>query len=290
MSLITRNSRMAYPFSRDGAMPFSLFWHKVNGQEVPLNAVWSLALIAFCMALTSLGSLVAFQAMVSIATIRLYIAYALPIFFRVTLAQRSFTPGPFNLGLLPYILEFLRRNRFLQKEARPVSHGSEDITECDFVLMILIPMVTTEKTGTKFVFTHFNTDNGQGIYSRLYIFVLGLLMSQYTLTGYDASAHMASYTEETKDADKNGPKGIKCSIGISIAVGWCYIIGITYAATNIPHILNPDNDAGGYSIAEIFYEAFKSKYGNGMGGILCLCMVAAAIFFCGMSSITSNSR
>ena len=45
-----------------------------------------------------LGSTVAFQAMVSIATIGLYIAYALPIFFRVTLAGKSFVPGPFNLG------------------------------------------------------------------------------------------------------------------------------------------------------------------------------------------------
>ena len=45
-----------------------------------------------------LGSEVAFQAMVSIATIGLYIAYALPIFFRVTLARKSFIPGPFNLG------------------------------------------------------------------------------------------------------------------------------------------------------------------------------------------------
>ena len=46
----------------------------------------------------SLGSTVAFQAMVSIATIGLYIAYALPIFFRVTLARKSFIRGPFNLG------------------------------------------------------------------------------------------------------------------------------------------------------------------------------------------------
>lgn len=48
--------------------------------------------------LQSLGSIVAFNAMVSIATIGLYIAYALPIFFRVTLARKSFVPGPFNLG------------------------------------------------------------------------------------------------------------------------------------------------------------------------------------------------
>jgi len=46
----------------------------------------------------SLGSQVAFQAMVSIATLGLYIAYALPIFFRVTTARRSFVPGPFHLG------------------------------------------------------------------------------------------------------------------------------------------------------------------------------------------------
>lgn len=40
----------------------------------------------------------AFEAMVSIATIGLYISYALPIFFRVTIARKSFVPGPFNLG------------------------------------------------------------------------------------------------------------------------------------------------------------------------------------------------
>lgn len=43
---------MAYAFSRDGAMPLSPFWHKVNKHEVPINAVWLSALISFCMALT----------------------------------------------------------------------------------------------------------------------------------------------------------------------------------------------------------------------------------------------
>lgn len=44
--------RMAYAFSRDGAMPLSSFWHRVNRQEVPINAVWLSALVSFCMALT----------------------------------------------------------------------------------------------------------------------------------------------------------------------------------------------------------------------------------------------
>lgn len=63
-----------------------------------------------------------------------------------------------------------------------------------FVLMILIPLVATEKASPEFVFTSFNTENGKGIDNKMYIFVLGLLMSQYTLTGYDASAHMVSFS------------------------------------------------------------------------------------------------
>ncbi|XP_077219840.1 bidirectional amino acid transporter 1 isoform X1 [Tasmannia lanceolata] len=156
-----------------------------------------------------------------------------------------------------------------------------------FVLMILIPTVATHKASAKFVFTHFNSENNHGIHSKPYIFVLGLLMSQYTLTGYDASAHM---TEETKGADKNGPRGIISAIGISIIVGWGYLLGITFAVTDIPSLLRSENDAGGYAIAEVFYQAFKSRYGSGVGGIICLGVVAVAIFFCGMSSVTSNSR
>uniref|UniRef100_A0A804NHU9 Amino-acid permease BAT1 n=2 Tax=Zea mays TaxID=4577 RepID=A0A804NHU9_MAIZE len=156
-----------------------------------------------------------------------------------------------------------------------------------FVLMVAVPTVATERASAEFVFTHFNTDNGAGIRSNLYIFVLGLLMSQYTLTGYDASAHM---TEETKNADKNGPIGIISAIGISILVGWGYILGVTFAVKDIPYLLSPDNDAGGYAIAEVFYLAFKSRYGSGAGGIVCLGVVAVAVYFCGMSSVTSNSR
>ncbi|KAF8781225.1 hypothetical protein HU200_000695 [Digitaria exilis] len=95
---VTSNSRMGYAFSRDGAMPFSNVWHRVNKHEVPLNVVWLSVAVAFVMALTSLGSQVAFQAMVSITTLGLYISYALPIVFRVTTARRSFVPGPFHLG------------------------------------------------------------------------------------------------------------------------------------------------------------------------------------------------
>ncbi|RZB70559.1 Amino-acid permease BAT1-like [Glycine soja] len=129
-----------------------------------------------------------------------------------------------------------------------------------FVLMILIPSVATKRASLKFAFTHFNTKNEDGIKSKPNIFLLGLLMSQYTLIGYDASAHMTKntnlQTEETKGADRNRPKGIASEVGIFIIVGWGYILGISFAVTNIPYFLRESNDAGRYAIGEMFYLAF----------------------------------
>ena len=44
-------TRMVYAFSRDGALPLSRVWHKVNRHEVPINAVWLSCFMAFVMAL-----------------------------------------------------------------------------------------------------------------------------------------------------------------------------------------------------------------------------------------------
>ena len=55
-----------------------------------------------------------------------------------------------------------------------------------------------------------------------YVFLIGLLLAQYTLTGYDASAHM---TEETHEADVAGPKGIWKSVVISVFFGYILLLG-----------------------------------------------------------------
>ena len=65
-----------------------------------------------------------------------------------------------------------------------------------------------------------------GIANSGLIVLLGLLMSQFTLTGYDASAHM---TEETKDAAKSGPRGIILTVGVSFVVGWMYLLSLTFS-------------------------------------------------------------
>jgi amino acid permease (GABA permease) len=156
-----------------------------------------------------------------------------------------------------------------------------------FVLVILIPSVAKERASTKFIFTNFNTDNGVGIHSKPYILAVGLLMSQYSMIGYDTSAHM---TEETKNADKSGPIGLIAAVALSSIFGWIYLVALTSIVTDIPYLLSTDNDAGGYAIAQALYSTFHSRYGSGIGGLVCLGVVAVAIFLCGVACITSNSR
>ena len=41
MASVTANSRMIYAFSRDGGLPGSKYWHKINPKtRTPTNAVW----------------------------------------------------------------------------------------------------------------------------------------------------------------------------------------------------------------------------------------------------------
>jgi amino acid transporter len=89
---------MIYAFSRDGALPFSTVWHKLNpGTRTPTNAVWLAAGGAFVLGLPYLFNSTAYAAVTSIATIGLYIAYIIPTFLRLRLGE-DFQRGPWHLG------------------------------------------------------------------------------------------------------------------------------------------------------------------------------------------------
>ncbi|HWM98747.1 MAG TPA: amino acid permease, partial [Streptosporangiaceae bacterium] len=119
--------------------------------------------------------------------------------------------------------------------------------------------------------------NNTGWHSTFYVLLLGLLLAQYTFTGYDASAHM---TEETHQAATAGPRGIVMSIVVSLFAGWILLIGLTFAiqhyTTEVGALVPP---------AQIFVDAVGST-----GGKLLLLIVIGAQLFCGMSSVTANSR
>ena len=98
MSSITANSRMVYAFSRDGAVPFSNFWHHVSkGARVPVRTAWFGAIGAFILALPYLYNIAAYAAVTSIAVIGLYISYLTPVFLR-RINGSAFHPGPWVLS------------------------------------------------------------------------------------------------------------------------------------------------------------------------------------------------
>jgi amino acid transporter len=98
MSSVTANSRMIYAFSRDGAVPGSRFWHRINKRtRTPTNSIWLAAVGAFILGLPYLYSPVAYAAITSIAVIGLYVAYIAPVFLRLR-AGDKFEAGPWSLG------------------------------------------------------------------------------------------------------------------------------------------------------------------------------------------------
>jgi amino acid transporter len=100
MSSITSASRMMYAFSRDHAVPGWQLWRRLNGDRVPYMAAIAIAVLAFLCAFPAYfgtNGVVAYVAVTSIATIGLYIAYAIPIFLRLRMGD-AWEPGEWNLG------------------------------------------------------------------------------------------------------------------------------------------------------------------------------------------------
>jgi amino acid permease (GABA permease) len=140
-----------------------------------------------------------------------------------------------------------------------------------------LAFVPDRHQSTSFVFTHFVNNTGWG--SGFYVVLLGLLMAQYTFTGYDASAHM---TEETHDAATAGPRGIVRSIWISWIAGFVLLLGFTYAIQSYDKVLGTPT---GVPPAQILIDGLGD-----VAGKLLLLVVIGAQLFCGMASVTANSR
>jgi amino acid permease (GABA permease) len=143
------------------------------------------------------------------------------------------------------------------------------------IIVSVLAFVPSHHQSASWVFGHFVNNTGWG--SKFYVLLLGLLLAQYTFTGYDASAHM---TEETRDAARSGPRGIVMSIVVSLFAGWLLLIGITFAIQNY---------SGAASAAVPAAQVFINALGN-TGAKLLLLVAIGAQLFCGMSSVTANSR
>ncbi|HEV3267306.1 MAG TPA: amino acid permease [Acidimicrobiales bacterium] len=150
------------------------------------------------------------------------------------------------------------------------------------VIVGALLIIPSHHQSVSFLFHHENLTGWTGPFAGIYAFSIGLLLAQYTLTGYDASAHM---TEETHGAAISGPKSMVRAIYISIVAGFVLNLAMTFAiqggSKQYDALALNGTTAGG----QIFVDAI-----TGAGGKLLVLLATAAMFFCGLASVTANSR
>ncbi len=155
------------------------------------------------------------------------------------------------------------------------------------VIVALLIFVPDNHQSFSYVFTErFNNsgyDGGSadGVTYWLLVVPFGLLLTQYTITGFDASAHLS---EETTAASQAAAKGIWQSIFYSAIGGWILLLAFLFAIPDKDGVAdNAGVGAGG--VAYIFTESL----GSNLAGLV-LFISASGQFFCTMACMTSASR
>ena len=153
------------------------------------------------------------------------------------------------------------------------------------VIVIVLIVVPNHHQSASYVFT--GTANATGYGGTVtgfhhaafwLVFGLGLLMAQYTITGFDASAHMA---EETQQASRTAAIGMYMSVIVSVIFGFILLVAVTFA---VPSTSGALTNIG--TVVPWIWSTSMSE--NWSDALLFICIVAQ--FFCVTASTTSASR
>ena len=157
------------------------------------------------------------------------------------------------------------------------------------VIVLVLIVVPDQHQSLSYVFTERVNNSGYGDGTTAFtspwfwlVFGLGFLMAQYTITGFDASAHTA---EETHKASKGVAVGMWTSVVVSVIFGFVLLVAVTFA------IPGPSQDAleqinAFVPVVPWIWENSMSR--NWAEALLFICVVAQ--FFCVTASTTSASR
>ncbi len=107
---------------------------------------------------------------------------------------------------------------------------------------------------------------------------ISAILTQYTITGYDASAHLS---EETQGAANSAAKGIWRSIFYSAIGGWILLLTFLFAVQDADGV-----SAGGGAVVTIFDQALPT----GKWAAIILFISTVGQFFCTTACMTSTSR
>jgi amino acid transporter len=113
----------------------------------------------------------------------------------------------------------------------------------------------------------------------LYVFLLGLLLPIYTITGFDASAHTS---EETKDARRAVPRGM------INAVFWSFAFGLVMVSSFV--LAMPDTTKAALQGASVFFNLFANlQVPTPLKDFLYIAIVLSN-YLCALAGVTSTSR
>ncbi len=151
------------------------------------------------------------------------------------------------------------------------------------VIVVVLAIVPDHHQSASFVFT--KTLNASGFSGHnfatpvfWFVFGIGLLMAQYTYTGYDASAHMS---EETRKASRAAALGVVMSVVMSVIFGFILLVAVTFAIPDVQGTIS----AGAFDITYIWQNAMSTRWAEFLLFIVC-----CAQFYCGTASVTAASR
>ncbi|KAF2878195.1 amino acid permease-like protein [Massariosphaeria phaeospora] len=102
---LTAASRCTYAFARDGAIPGSRIWKKVDKRfDIPLMALLLSTAVDCLLGLIYFGSSAAFNSFTGVATICLSTSYGMPILISVLRGRKAVQHSSFSLGRFGYAI------------------------------------------------------------------------------------------------------------------------------------------------------------------------------------------
>jgi len=151
-------------------------------------------------------------------------------------------------------------------------------------VLIIVPddhLSFSQVFGDRFNGSGWDAGSTGGVAFWLAIIPFGFILTQYTITGFDASVHLS---EETQGAANSAAKGIWQSIFYSAVGGYVLLLAVTFA---IPKV-DGAPDYGSIPAGGVAY-VFDSALGSNWAGLL-LFISSCAQLFCATACLTSTSR
>ncbi|MGO8113772.1 amino acid permease [Rhizobium leguminosarum] len=147
--------------------------------------------------------------------------------------------------------------------------------------LVCLAAAPSYEFGRLFTFANYSGEVGGNVWpttSSAWVFLLGLLLPIYTITGYDASAHTS---EETVKAAESVPRGMVASVLWSALFGYIMLCAFV--------LMLPNMDDAAKQGWNVFFWAMDSQVNPIVKDILYFAILISQ-WLCGLATVTSVSR